>query len=150
MLHALEQFKWHTGSDKDINFREIINKVKECVSDGGRLFIGSDSFISKNKVNFATAICLYGDGKGGRYFFHKEYLPKKKYNFLVNQAQILNKIPGYVCRFRDNSYYAWNLNKVAEPIWYEKMLPDTTYFGSGEFISKMIGDLKLKDAVKLI
>ena len=82
--------------------------------------------------------------------FDGSLIEKKKYNFLVNQAQILNKIPGYVCRFRDNSYYAWNLNKVAEPIWYEKMLPDTTYFGSGEFIPKMIGDLKLKDAVKLI
>lgn len=83
MLHALEQFKWHSGSDKDTTFDEIIKKAKACISDGGKLFVGSDSFISKNKVNFATAICLYGDGKGGRYFFHKECLPKKKFNVLV-------------------------------------------------------------------
>lgn len=83
MLHSLEQFKWYTGSDKEIDFYQIINKVKSCVSNGGKVFIGSDSFISKSKVNFATAICLYGDSKGGRYFFHKECLPKRKFNVLV-------------------------------------------------------------------
>jgi len=30
------------------------------------------------------------------------------------------------------------------------MLPDNTHFGNNTFIPKMIGDLKLKDATKLL
>ncbi len=41
------------------------------------------------------------------------------------------------------------LNKV-EPVWYEKDLPTTTHFENNNFKSKTIGDLKLKDGVKLI
>ena len=47
-------------------------------------------------------------------------IEKKKYDFLVTQGKILNKIPGYVCKFDDDSYWAWNLKKLPEPIWYEK------------------------------
>ena len=77
-------------------------------------------------------------------------IEKKKYDFLVTQGKILNKIPGYVCKFDDDSYWAWNLKKLPEPIWYEKMLPDNTEFGGTIFIPKMVGDLTLKDGTKLI
>ena len=33
-------------------------------------------------------------------------IEKKKYDFLVTQGKVLDKIPGYVCRFDDGSYYA--------------------------------------------
>ena len=56
-------------------------------------------------------------------------IEKKKYDFLVTQGKVLDKIPGYVCRFDDGSYYAWNLKKLPEPSWYEKWLPDNTEFG---------------------
>ena len=78
-------------------------------------------------------------------------IEKKKYDFLVNQSKVLNKIPGYVCRFDDGSYWAWNLNKVEEPKWYEKMLPDNSELRNKIiFVPKMVGDLTLKDGVKLI
>ena len=77
-------------------------------------------------------------------------IEKKKYDFLVTQGKVLDKIPGYVCRFDDNSYYAWYLKKLPEPSWYEKMLPDNTEFGPAIFIPKMVGDLKLNEATKLI
>ena len=77
-------------------------------------------------------------------------IEKKKYDFLVTQGKILNKIPGYVCKFDDDSYWAWNLKKLPEPNWYEKMLPDNTEFGGTIFIPKMVGDLTLKDGTKLI
>ena len=51
-------------------------------------------------------------------------------------------------RFRDGSYWAWNLNKV-KPEWYDKDLPTTTHFENNNFKSKKVGDLKLKDGVKL-
>ena len=44
--------------------------------------------------------------------------------------------------------WAWNLNKV-KPDWYDKDLPTTTHFENNKFKSKKVGDLKLKDGVKL-
>jgi hypothetical protein len=48
----------------------------------------------------------------------------------------------------DGSFWAWNLNKI-KPEWYSKDLPATTYFENNKFKPKMVGDLKLKDGVKL-
>ena len=56
----LKNHNWISGSGDSIAFEDIINIVKDCVDNGSKIFIGSDSFTSKNKVNFATAICLYG------------------------------------------------------------------------------------------
>jgi len=77
-------------------------------------------------------------------------IEKKKYDFLVTQGKVLNKISGYVCRFDNNSYYAWNLKKLPEPIWYEKMLPRNSHFGDKTLIPKMVGDLILKDGKHLL
>ena len=79
--------------------------------------------------------------------FDGSLIEKKKYDFLVNNSN--GKIPGYVCKFRDGSYWAWNLNKI-KPEWYEKQLPTSTYFQNTDNKTKVIGDLKLKDGVKLI
>ena len=77
-------------------------------------------------------------------------IEKKKYDFLVTQSKVLDKIPGYVCRFDDGSYYAWNLKVLPEPDWREQMLPRNSHFGDSTFIPKMVGDLFLKDGKKLI
>ena len=77
-------------------------------------------------------------------------IEKKKYDFLVTQGKVLDKIPGYVCRFDDGSYYAWNLKILPEPDWREQMLPRNSHFGDSTFIPKMVGDLTLKDGKKLI
>ncbi len=42
--------------------------------------------------------------------FDGSLIEKMKYDYLVNNAN--GKIPGYVCKFRDGSYWAWNLNKI--------------------------------------
>ena len=77
-------------------------------------------------------------------------IEKKKYDFLVTQGKVLDKIPGYVCKFDDGSYYAWNLKVLPEPDWREQMLPRNSCFGDSTFIPKMVGDLFLKDGKKLI
>jgi len=77
-------------------------------------------------------------------------IEKKKYDFLVTQGKVLDKIPGYVCRFDDGSYYAWNLKILPEPDWREQMLPRNSHFGDSTFIPKIVGDLFLKDGKKLI
>ena len=78
------------------------------------------------------------------------FIEKIKYDFLVNQAKIENKIPGYICRFNDGKYIAWNLNKVKEPKWYVKPLPKNSKFGDNTLVDKDVGDLMKCDGVELI
>tara|TARA_B100001564_G_scaffold203688_1_gene171347 strand:+ start:707 stop:1192 length:486 start_codon:yes stop_codon:yes gene_type:complete len=82
MKHIINK-KWVTGGEVDIDFYELLNLTREYVKKGSKIFIGSDSFIYKKKVCFATAICLHGGQNGGRYFFYKETLPDFKYSHLV-------------------------------------------------------------------
>ena len=84
MKHIVEK-SWVTGSDNDIDFYELLNLSREYILKGSKLFIGSDSFISKQKICFATALCLHGGEKGGRYFFFKDFVPKNQYSNLVSR-----------------------------------------------------------------
>ena len=84
MKHIVEK-EWVTGSDKNIDFYELLNLSREHILKGSKLFIGSDSFISKQKICFATALCLHGGEMGGRYFFFKDFIPKNQYSNLVSR-----------------------------------------------------------------
>lgn len=84
MKHIVEK-NWVTGSDKSIDFYELLNLSREYILKGSKLFIGSDSFISKQKICFATALCLHGGEMGGRYFFFKDFVPKNQYSNLVSR-----------------------------------------------------------------
>ena len=82
MKHIIEK-NWVTGSNKQIDFYELLNLSREYILKGSKVFIGSDSFISKEKVCFATALCLHGGEKSGRYFFFKDFVLKNKFSNLV-------------------------------------------------------------------
>ena len=84
MKHIVEK-EWVTGSDNNIDFYELLNLSREYILKGSKLFIGSDSFISKQKICFATALCLHGGEMGGRYFFFKDFIPKNQYSNLVSR-----------------------------------------------------------------
>ncbi len=84
MKHIVEK-SWVTGSDNNIDFYELLNLSREYILKGSKLFIGSDSFISKQKICFATALCLHGGEMGGRYFFFKDFVPKNQYSNLVSR-----------------------------------------------------------------
>jgi uncharacterized protein len=83
MQNICSNYKWHTGSGAPIQFEDIVHRLKDCVSNGGKIYVGSDSFITKSQVNFATAICIHGDRAGGRYFFFREKCPKALYIALI-------------------------------------------------------------------
>ena len=74
-------------------------------------------------------------------------IEKDKYYALTQSCG--DKIPGYVNKFPCGSYYAWNLKKIKEPTWYEKMMPKTTNWDN-EKIKKVVGDLNFDEATKLI
>ena len=84
MKHITEQ-NWSTGSDSDIDFYEMLKIIKDYVTKGSKVFIGSDSFITQKKVCFASTICLYGENIPGRYFFFRENLPSKQFSALVSR-----------------------------------------------------------------
>ncbi len=84
MKHITE-ISWSTGSNKTIDFYEILKILNENIIKGSKVFIGSDSFISNKKVCFASAICVYGPETPGRYFFFKETIPNKPYSALVSR-----------------------------------------------------------------
>ena len=81
----LLKLKWYTGKDTEIEFDNVTDIIKEHLSKGAKVFIGTDSFISKSRTNFATAICLYGGDYPSRYFFSRQYVPKNTYKVLVTR-----------------------------------------------------------------
>ena len=72
---------WNTGSKDIIDYHDIIEQIKIHCKYNGTVYIGTDSFFIKNKCIFSTAICLYGadNQQGGRYFYTKTSLNKKKF-----------------------------------------------------------------------
>lgn len=84
MRHIIDK-KWITGSGDRIQFDALVLLLKEYTSNGARIFIGSDSFISSQKTCFATAICLHGGDKGSRYFFFRDFTPKNHFANLVSR-----------------------------------------------------------------
>jgi len=80
--------------------------------------------------------------------YNGSLIEKIKYDYLMKNCG--DKIPGYVCKFSDGSYYAWNLKKLPEPKWYYKMLPETSHFERSGWVNKKVGNLTLKEGVKLI
>jgi len=80
--------------------------------------------------------------------YNGSFIEKIKYDYLVKNCG--DKIPGYVCRFTDGSYWAWNLKKVSEPIWRVQMLPRNSNFGDKTKVPKDVGDFTLKQGVQLI
>ena len=81
MKHIIEK-NWTTGNHAEICFYEVLNLSRDYVRKGSKIFIGSDSFINKGNICFATAVCLHGNGNGGRYFFFKDLVPKQKFTNL--------------------------------------------------------------------
>jgi predicted RNase H-related nuclease YkuK (DUF458 family) len=80
-MYEAEIVPWHTGSGYEISLNEVKEQLAKHISDGGKLFIGCDSFLNSNKCVFATALCLHGrpGQQGGTYFWYRRNIHAKKY-----------------------------------------------------------------------
>jgi predicted RNase H-related nuclease YkuK (DUF458 family) len=76
---------WTTGSNDQILFCNVIDILKKVYSKGSKIFIGTDSFISKKKVTFASAICVHDDDIPARYFFIRDNENLNKFSNLVSR-----------------------------------------------------------------
>ncbi len=84
MEHIVKK-RWITGADQIIDFYDLLKLTRSYIRGGSKIFIGSDSFSSRDKVCFASAVCLQGGKQNGRYFFYKEFLPKNQFSQLVTR-----------------------------------------------------------------
>ena len=130
--------------------KQMIIELNEKVFSRDPLRVIRETFSSIDVVNSNYIKELKNRENYHSKAFNNWIIEKIKYDFLVNQAKIDNKIPGYICRFNDGKYIAWNLNKVKEPKWYKKSLPKNSKFGDNTFIDKDVGDLMIEDGVELI
>ena len=76
---------WTSGSHKQFKFKEIVELITKYSSRNNTIFVGSDSFASKHKICFVTAVCLVEKSRPARYFFYKEFIPLKKYSTLATR-----------------------------------------------------------------
>ena len=51
MRHIVDK-KWKTGSHECVDFYNLLNLSREYIRHGSKIFIGSDSFINKDRSRF--------------------------------------------------------------------------------------------------
>ena len=81
-MGTLKNKIWFSGSGTETSFDDLVAIIKFDVERGSKIFIGTDSFVSKRHINFASAICLHGKHTS-RYFFTREYEKLNKFKALV-------------------------------------------------------------------
>ena len=78
---------WRTPNGKPLTLSEVFEEIKLHARNEGKVYIGTDSFIDKNRCAFATAICLHGASgqRGGKYFFRKVFYKRQNFSSLVQR-----------------------------------------------------------------
>lgn len=77
---------WLDPRGNQKNLLEIIDQIdNEC-----EVFVGSDSQLISNMWVFASVICLYWPGKGGKYFFMRER--RVKSTFACLEDRLLSEV----------------------------------------------------------
>ena len=66
-------------------------------------------------------------------------IEKYKYDTLISK-----KKSRYICSFPDGTIYSFNLKKIDEPIWIEKMLPISTDFHNEQHKLKLVGFIPIE------
>ena len=133
MKHLINK-NWTTGSEKSINFYDILNILKYHAISGSKIFIGSDSFVSHKNICFASAICLYGSDQGSRYFFFKDKVDKRLYTPLISRITEETRRSLEIACFLMDEYNF-------DPKIFELHL-DVSPFGTGNATSKFSDMLK--------
>ena len=87
---------WKTPSGNNISYDELIVQVREHSNNGGQTYLGTDSFVERDRCVFATAICFHGarNQRGGQYLYQRTYHDKNVFPVLVTRilAEVQNTI----------------------------------------------------------
>jgi len=71
-----------------------------------------------------------------------------KWDWLLEEAGKRSARPAYI-NSTPRGIYAWDLYRVKEPIWEERILPATTTFENRDQIRKVVGFLPITEAMVL-
>lgn len=79
--------RWFTGSGREIEFDEMVALIKAYSDAKGKVYLGTDSFLNKDRCTFSTALVLHGakNNKVRRYFVTRNSCDKSEYNALVTR-----------------------------------------------------------------
>ncbi len=72
----------------------------------------------------------------------------KKWDWLLEEAGKRSARPAYI-NSTPRGIYAWDLYRIKEPIWEERILPATTNFENRDQIRKVVGFLPITEAMVL-
>lgn len=75
-------------------------------------------------------------------------LEKKKYDFLVAEAEKLGYTPHYI-NYTPEGVWSFNLNDLSDIIWEEKWLPVTTEFQNRNKMMKPVTFLHIEKGIKI-
>lgn len=71
-----------------------------------------------------------------------------KWDWLLEEAGKRSARPAYI-NSTPRGIYAWDLYRIKEPIWEERILPATTTFENRDQIRKVVGFLPVTEAMVL-
>ena len=81
---------WCHGDNK-LTTQQVFESIKDYVSKGGIIYVGTDSMLKNDYCKFASVIAIHSnDLKVADYFFKKKSLPSKKYKVL--QTKIFEEV----------------------------------------------------------
>ena len=83
--NEFDSYNWRSANGDIVTLSQIIQTCKKFIPKGSKIFIGSDSFATNTKINFATVICVYGRGISSKYFFAKQFVDKNTYRNLASR-----------------------------------------------------------------
>lgn len=75
-------------------------------------------------------------------------IEQAKYDWLIEEAGKRSAKPAYI-NWTPQGIFAWDLYRVREPFWAERLMPATTQFENNEEIVKVVGFLPVVDAIRL-
>lgn len=83
----MENCIWRCPNGEIIDHADMLKIIKEHESEGGGIYIGTDSHLSQDKFIFATVICMHNSEKrnGGTYFYYRERVKAGNFGSLVNR-----------------------------------------------------------------
>jgi predicted RNase H-related nuclease YkuK (DUF458 family) len=72
---------WLSPDGLQVEMNDVIREIM----DDCKVFVGTDSQLVANQWQLATAICIYREGKGGKFFYKKEKLDRSSFKSLEDR-----------------------------------------------------------------
>ena len=85
MKKKTNKFSWFDPDGLEIDYDKLIEEIKQHTKNHGKIFIGTDSFITKGICSFVTAVCFHGaiGQTGGRYYLKRDKVSVEHFDTLV-------------------------------------------------------------------